>query len=215
MHKVTIIPRGQALGVTEQLPDEDQYDYDKAYLLAGPDVTLGGRTAEEIALGDVTTGAENDLAEATRLARRMIFRWGMGNPGLVAFQAGEERPFLAYELSQGRVYSEATAARIDENIEHLPAERHGIVRRLLGDARKQLDALADKLLEEEIIEQGTLTRVVGTRHQTGDESYNESHTEKGKQTWNRNKLIRRLMGRLEAGSLIDGSNSSRSPRFSF
>ncbi len=85
VHKVTIIPHGQALGVTEQLPDDDRYNYSRTYLMARLDVMLGGRCAEEIAVGDITTGAENDLVQATRLVRRMVTRWGMGSLGPVAF----------------------------------------------------------------------------------------------------------------------------------
>jgi len=104
----------------------------------------------------------------------------MGSLGLVAFQADEERPFLGYELSQGREYSAATAARIDKDVERLLAERHKIMRRLLGDACKQLDALADRLLEEEAIEQDTLTQVLGARPQAGAESDEEGErTEHG------------------------------------
>src|ERR671930_131822 len=96
VHKVIIIPHGRALGVTAQLPDEERYNYSRAYLLARLDVMLGGRAAEEVALGEVTTGAENDLVEATRLARRMVTRWGMSDLGLVAFQTDETQPFLGY-----------------------------------------------------------------------------------------------------------------------
>ena len=87
VHKVTIIPRGRALGVTEQMPEEEHYNYSRVYLLSRLQVMLAGRTAEEIVFGDVTTGAENDLIEATRLARRMVTRWGMGSLGPVAFEA--------------------------------------------------------------------------------------------------------------------------------
>ncbi len=163
VHKVTIIPRGRALGVTEQLPGEDHYNYSREYLLARLAVMLGGRTAEEIALSDVTTGAENDLVEATRLARRMVTRWGMGNLGLVAFQADEEQPFLGYELAQGRDYSEATAARIDQEVQRLLEERHETVRSLLTDAREQLDRLVETLLQEETVDRDTLVRVLGPR----------------------------------------------------
>ena len=99
---------------------------------------LGGRTAEELVCGDVTTGAESDLTEATRLARRMVTRWGMGDLGLVAFQADEEHPFLGYELAQGRDYSEATAARIDQEVQRLLAERHVYAHQLLMEARESL-----------------------------------------------------------------------------
>jgi cell division protease FtsH len=163
VYKVTIIPHGRALGVTEQMPGEDHYNYDREYLLARLAVMLGGRTAEEIALGDVTTGAENDLVEATRLARRMITRWGMGSLGPVAFQADEEQPFLGYELTQGRDYSEATAARIDDDVQSLLEERHETARRLLTDAKERLDDLVNTLLQEETIDQEVLTEILGPR----------------------------------------------------
>ena len=98
VQKVTIVPHGQALGVTEQVPGEDRHNWSQSYLYARLAVMLGGRTAEEIVFGDVTTGAENDLLEATRLARRMVTRWGMGKLGLVAFRVDEQQPFLGYEL---------------------------------------------------------------------------------------------------------------------
>jgi cell division protease FtsH len=163
VYKVTIIPHGRALGVTEQMPGEDHYNYDHKYLLARLDVMLGGRTAEEIALDKMTTGAENDLVEATKLARRMVTRWGMGSLGPVAFQADEEHPFLGYEISQGRDYSETTAARIDQDVQQLLAERHEAVRHLLIDAREQLDQLAQRLLKEESIDQEVLTQILGAR----------------------------------------------------
>jgi cell division protease FtsH len=163
VHKVTIIPRGRALGVTEQLPGEDHYNYSREYLLARLAVMLGGRTAEEIAIGDITTGAENDLVEATRLARRMVTRWGMGSLGPVAFQADEEHPFLGYELAQGRDYSEATAAHIDQDVQRLLEEHHEAVRRLLTNARERLDQLVQALLHEETVDQDTLARILGPR----------------------------------------------------
>jgi len=169
VHKVTIIPRGRALGVTEQVPGEDHYNYSREYLLARLAVMLGGRTAEEIAIGDVTTGAENDLVEATRLARRMVTRWGMGSLGLAAFQADEEQPFLGYQLAQGRDYSEATAARIDQDVQRLLEERHETVYRLLADAREKLDQLVSTLLQEETIDQDTLVQILGSRPEATEE----------------------------------------------
>jgi cell division protease FtsH len=171
VHKVTIIPRGRALGVTEQVAGEDHYNYSRSYLLARLAVMLGGRTAEEIVIGDVTTGAENDLVEATRLARRMVTRWGMGDLGLVAFQADEEHPFLGYELSQGRDYSEVTAARIDQDVKRLLEESHEAVYRLLSDARSQLDELVRTLLQEETIDQDTLVQILGSRPEVIEEMY--------------------------------------------
>jgi len=163
VHKVTIIPRGRALGVTEQLPGEDQVNYSREYLLARIAVMLGGRTAEELAIGDITTGAENDLTEATRLARRMITRWGMGDLGLMALASDEEQPFLGYELSQGRNYSEETSAQIDRDIQKLLNERHELVRKLLTDARDKLDKMVEALLHEETVDQSELTNILGTR----------------------------------------------------
>jgi len=163
VHKVTIIPHGQALGVTEQLPDDDRHNYSRAWLLARVDVMLGGRCAEEVAIGDVSTGAENDLVQATRLVRRMLTRWGMGSLGPVAFEADEEQPFLGYQLSRGRDYSEATAARIDEDLERVLGERRDTVRRLLGDERERLDRLAARLLRDETVTHATLEVILGPR----------------------------------------------------
>jgi cell division protease FtsH len=169
VHKVTVMPHGRALGVTQQLPGEDHANYSRSYLLARLAVLLGGRTAEEIVFGDVTTGAESDLTEATRLARRMVTRWGMGDLGLMAFQADEEHPFLGYELAQGRDYSEATAARIDQEVQRLLAERHTYAGRLLTDARELLDHLAQALLHEETLGQDALARILGPRPATAEE----------------------------------------------
>jgi len=163
VHKVTIIPHGRALGVTEQLPGDDHYNYSRNYLVARLAVMLGGRTAEEIAVGDITTGAENDLVEATRLARRMVTRWGMGSLGLAAFQADEQQPFLGYELAQGRDYSETTAARVDQDVQRLLEDGHQVATRLLTERRSVLDRLAETLLREETVDQDALAQILGPR----------------------------------------------------
>jgi cell division protease FtsH len=163
VRKVTIVPHGHALGLTEQLPDNDHYNYSVSYLLARLGVMLGGRTAEEIAIGDVTTGAENDLMEATRLARRMVTRWGMGKLGLMTFATDEHQPFLGSPLAQGREYSEATAARIDQDVQRLLEERHKAVHQLLTRAREKLDRLVKALLQEETIAQDRLAEILGPR----------------------------------------------------
>ncbi|HUN25676.1 MAG TPA: ATP-dependent zinc metalloprotease FtsH [Steroidobacteraceae bacterium] len=165
VRKVTIVPHGRALGVTEQLPAEDRYNLSRADLLARLDVMLGGRTSEALVIGEITTGAENDLIQATRLARRMIARWGMGSLGPVAFDTNEEQPFLGYQISQGRDYSEATGARIDREVEQLLTERQKAVFRLLGSARDRLDALAGRLLEEETVGGAELAKILGPRPQ--------------------------------------------------
>jgi cell division protease FtsH len=163
VHKLTIIPHGRALGVTEQLPGDDRYNYSRSYLLARLAVMLGGRTAEEIVIGDITTGAENDLVEATRLVRRMVARWAMGGLGLAAYKAGEEQPFLGYEISQGRDYSEETAARIDQEVQRLLNDRHEAVTRLLKSKRTQLDLLVEALLKAESVSHEELVKLLGDR----------------------------------------------------
>jgi cell division protease FtsH len=163
VHKVTIIPRGRALGMTEQLPLEDRYNYSRTYLLARLAVMLAGRTAEEIVIGDVTTGAENDLIEATRLARGMVTRWAMSEVGLAAFATNEDQPFLGYTLAQGQRYSETTAARIDQAVENLLEASHETVHRLLSDSRDLLERLAMALLAKESIDQEQLGQLLGPR----------------------------------------------------
>ena len=163
VHKVTIVPHGRALGVTEQMPEEDRYNFSREELLARIRVMLGGRTAEELAFDDITTGAENDLVEATRLSRRMITRWGMGSLGLQAISADEQQPFLGYELTQGRDYSEETAARIDQGIQSILDQCHADVKEMLERERIKLDELVQTLLKEETVDEDTLTRLLGPR----------------------------------------------------
>lgn len=163
VHKVSIIPRGRALGATEQLPSNDQYNYSRSYLLAKIAVLLGGHTAEEIGIGDVTTGAENDLIEATSLARRMVTRWGMGRIGLPTFKSFEEQPFLGYELSRGKEYSEATAAAIDDEVKCILEESHKNVHELLSSKRRELDNVVEKLLRLETIDGSELNDILGPR----------------------------------------------------
>jgi cell division protease FtsH len=114
-------------------------------------------------LGDMTTGAENDLIEATRLARRMVTRWGMGSLGPVAYQTDEQQPFLGYELTQGRDFSETTARQVDRDIQQRLQERHETARQLLTGARDKLDNLVKALLQEETIDQAGLARILGPR----------------------------------------------------
>ncbi|MGE5222806.1 MAG: AAA family ATPase, partial [Omnitrophica WOR_2 bacterium] len=170
VHKVTIIPHGRALGVTEQLPVEDVFNYSRTALLARLVVMFGGRAAEEIALGEITTGAENDIIQATRLARRMIARWAMGGLGSVAYDTDEEQPFLGYEISQGRAYSETTAAQIDNEVVDLLNRCHQNARDLLNNMRGLLDRLVGELMEHETIEQEVLTTILGPRLETADDS---------------------------------------------
>ncbi len=177
VRKVTIIPRGQALGVTEQLPGDDHYNYSRQALLARLAVMIGGRTAEELGIGEITTGAEKDLVEATRLARRMVTRWGMGDVGLAAFQADDQQPFLGYELAQGRDYSEDTAAQIDQDVRRLLEEAHQDANRLLRGTHHLLDRLVAALLQEETIEQEELLKLLGPRPEWVEPAHVDSYKE--------------------------------------
>ena len=163
VHKVTIIPHGLALGVTEQMSREDKYNYGRSYLLARLAVMMGGRVAEELAIGEITTGAENDLKEATRLARRMVTRWAMTDFGLMTLNVDEEQPFLGYEISQGRGYSEASAARADEQVQQLLQERYEYTRNCLAEKRAALDKLVGALMERETITEAEMEKVIGPR----------------------------------------------------
>jgi cell division protease FtsH len=164
VRKVTIVPRGQALGVTQFMPLDDRHNYARNYLLTRIAVGLGGRVAEQVAIGEITTGAENDLQQVTNLAREMVTRWGMsGKIGTVFF--GHERDvFLGREMSLGqqRDYSETTASSIDAEVRLIIAERYSYVEMVLTRYRPLLDEIAKRLLEKEVVEESELKEIIGT-----------------------------------------------------
>jgi cell division protease FtsH len=163
VNRVTIVPRGQALGVTYQRPDIDRYNYPEAYLRARIVGMLGGRAAEEIVYGTRTTGAENDIEQATDLARRMVTRWGMSERlGLVQL-APRENPYLSNSnpYAGGRTFSEETAEAIDAEVLKIIGECHEEAKRLLSAHRKQLDALAEALLARETLNEQEILEVTG------------------------------------------------------
>jgi cell division protease FtsH len=152
-----------ALGVTEQRPEAERHNLSRRYLLARLSVMLAGRAAEEMVIGDLTTGAENDLREATLLARRMVAAWGMSELGLAAYeQSGDDR-FLGYDLGRGRAHGEETARRIDEAVQGLLEERHRNALELLEGAQERLTRLAESLLARETLERAELERLLGPR----------------------------------------------------
>jgi cell division protease FtsH len=163
VHKVTIIPHGLALGVTEQVPGEDKYNYSREYLMARLAVMMGGRVAEELAIGEITTGAENDLKEATRLARKMVTRWAMTDFGLMTLDSDDEQPFLGYEISQGRGQSEASAAQVDAKVQQLLQDRYRYTQNCLTEKRAALDKLVSALMEHETILQEDMEKIIGPR----------------------------------------------------
>ncbi|MDX2137805.1 MAG: ATP-dependent zinc metalloprotease FtsH [Chloroflexota bacterium] len=160
--KVTIVPRGQALGVTASLPEDDRRNYSREYLKAQMNVLLGGRAAEEVAIGEITTGASSDLQRVTSLARRMVASFGMSDAiGPLNFGEDERQPFLGYSLSQGRSYSEATAARIDAEVRHLVEKAHEETLTLMRDNRDKLDLLAQELLNNEVVDGTRVAEIAG------------------------------------------------------
>jgi cell division protease FtsH len=163
VNRVTIVPRGQALGVTYQRPDSDRYNYPEAYLRARIVGMLGGRAAEELVYGTKTTGAESDIEQATALARRMVTRWGMSDRlGLVQL-APRENPYLggASGYAGDQPFSEETARVIDAEVLRIIGESHEEARRLLAAHRRQLDALAEALVARETLNEQEILEVTG------------------------------------------------------
>lgn len=153
IHKVTIIPRGLALGVTQQLPIEDKYTLSKAYLNNTIMVLLGGRAAEEIIFEEQTSGAGNDIERATEIARKMVCEWGMSEKvGPVTFGKGEEQIFLGKELARHKDYSEATALEIDSEIKRIVTENYKRAKKILEDNIELLHKLAEVLLDKEVVD---------------------------------------------------------------
>ena len=151
--RITIIPRGQAGGMTIALPEEDRSYLSKGYMEDQIVALLGGRTAEEICLGDISTGASNDIQRATQIARKMVASYGMSERiGTVCFDSGHEEVFIGRTMAQGRSYSETVAAEIDEEIKRVVGEAGARCRHLLETHRAQLDAVANYLLQHETME---------------------------------------------------------------
>jgi cell division protease FtsH len=153
VHKVTIIPRGMALGLTMQLPADDKHNYSREYLLSQVAILLGGRIAEELTRGDITTGAGNDLERATEMARKMVCEWGMSDAlGPLTFGKKEEQIFLGREIAQHQDYSEDTAVRIDQEVRRIVMDNYKRAKDLLDGHRGVLDAIADELLVREVLD---------------------------------------------------------------
>ncbi|MDQ1291209.1 MAG: cell division protease FtsH [Nitrospirota bacterium] len=153
VHKVTIIPRGRALGVTMQLPTDDRHNYSKDFLYNNLAILMGGRVAEELVLHDVTTGAGNDLERATDLARKMVCEWGMSEKlGPLTFGRKEEEVFLGREMGSKRDFSEQVALEIDHEVRRLVTENYERAKRILTDNMTSLKALAEALLEKEVLD---------------------------------------------------------------
>lgn len=164
VHKVTIIPRGRALGVTQLLPDEERYNVGETKLHAEIQMMLGGRSAEKIVFNEYSAGAEDDLNRATNLARRMVAHWGMSEAiGPVAFRQTEENPFLGKEIHEQRRFSEETAHVIDQEVQRILMEGSVNATNLLLKHRDQLDQLTTALLEKETLSKEDLVELLGEK----------------------------------------------------
>jgi cell division protease FtsH len=160
IHKVTIIPRGMALGVTQQLPTDDRHNYSREYLEDQIAILMGGRIAEEITRGSLTTGAGNDIERATELARKMVCEWGMSESmGPLTFGKKEEQIFLGREIAQHQDYSEDTALRIDQEIRRFVTDNYNRARHLLETKKDVLLKMADELLVREVLDGEQVTRI--------------------------------------------------------
>jgi len=161
IYKVSIIPRGMAMGVTQLLPEEDRHYYPMTYLMNKLSVALGGRNAEKIVFDDVSSGAQNDLKEATKLAEKMVAQWGMSEKiGPVNLGRGEEHPFLGMELAQPKRYSEEMAWLIDQEIQKLLNVAESRAKEILLKNRKVLDSLAEALIKEEILDKADIEKII-------------------------------------------------------
>ena len=190
VHKVTIIPRGQALGVTWSLPEEDRLSYDASEARASLAHLLAGRVAEKLVYGETTSGVENDLQRATDLARDMVARWGMSDRlGPVSFPNTETHPFLGREMSTGeRVYSEATAELIDSEIKRIVLEADKVAEDLILSRREMFDQLVDALVAEEELDRPRLVEILGPapNDKPGEDDDSESEPDRNETAFSEN-----------------------------
>jgi cell division protease FtsH len=152
VHKVTIIPRGRALGLTMQLPVQDRYAYDREYLMSRIAVLFGGRVAEELFMNQMTTGASNDFERATSMARDMVTRYGMSELGVMVYGENEGEVFLGRSVTQHKNVSEATMQKVDAEIGRIIDQQYTLARQLLDDNRDKVEAMTRALLDWETID---------------------------------------------------------------
>ncbi|QDT64976.1 ATP-dependent zinc metalloprotease FtsH [Calycomorphotria hydatis] len=164
VHKVTIVPRGRSLGLTQLLPDEETYNIGERKLHDQLTMVLGGRAAEKLIFDEYSAGAEDDIKKGTQLARRMVARWGMSEViGPVMFKQGEEHPFLGKEMREHRDFSESTAHVIDKEIQRFLFEAGERATSMLNEHRDELDTLAEKLLADESLTKSEIAALIGER----------------------------------------------------
>ncbi|MBF0505910.1 MAG: ATP-dependent zinc metalloprotease FtsH [Nitrospirae bacterium] len=168
IHKVSIIPRGMAMGVTQLLPEEDRHYYPKTYLMNRLSVALAGMGAERLVFNDTSSGAQNDLKEATAIAEKMVAQWGMSDKvGPVSLGRGEEHPFLGKELAMPKRYSEQMAWVMDQEIRQLMIDAEAKTEEILKNNRHTLDCLAEALIQEETLDRNAVGRIIQESKTTG------------------------------------------------
>jgi cell division protease FtsH len=160
IHKVTIIPRGMALGLTQQLPLDDRYTYSKENLEAQLSVLMAGRVAEILLLNKTTTGASNDFEKATEIARKMVCQWGMSDLGPLTFGERDDLIFLGRDLAVNKNYSEKTSEMIDVEVKKIVTRNYERTQGMLEKHKAQLIAIAEKLLEKEVLSSEEITNIL-------------------------------------------------------
>jgi cell division protease FtsH len=199
VHKVTIIPRGMALGLTQQLPIDDKHSYNKVYLEAQLAILMGGRIAEEIFMKQITTGAGNDIERATDMARKMVCEWGMSELGPLSFGKREEQIFLGREIAQHRDFSEATAIRIDEQVKKLVENGYTRARQIIEQRADALERIAMALLEREVLDGSEVNQLIEGKTLQAVQPQPPPSGDGGSQQVIKPETGRRLPGMLEGG----------------
>ncbi len=175
VHKVTIVPRGRAMGVTQQLPEQDKYVYRREYMVDRLAVMMGGRAAEDLIFDTATSGAENDLKQVIELSRKMVLDWGMSERFKnIAFGSGRrEQVFLGEEISQRREYSEDTARAVDTEIEKIIDQAYTTALETLRERRSELDEMAERLLADEELPGADVLQILGFDRQEAEAELDE------------------------------------------
>jgi cell division protease FtsH len=199
LHKVTIVPRGMALGLTMQLPLDDKQTYRKEYLEANLSILMGGRIAEEIFLHHMTTGASNDIERATDMARKMVCVWGMSELGPLSFGKREEQIFLGREIAQHRDYSESTAIRIDEQVKKLVEGGYNRAKKIIEDKADALERIAQALLEREVLDGNEVQMLIDGKTLAAVDNNTPNNNGGGQQQVIKPETPRRVPGMLEGG----------------
>ncbi len=178
VHKVTVIPRGRALGLTHWLPKNDRHTYGQPYLEETMAAIMGGRAAEEIIFGNITNGAANDIERCTEIAHKMVCEWGMSEKmGPLQFGKKDEMVFLGKEMGHAKDFSEATARLIDEEISRIVTTAHELAQRILNEKVDLLKALAEELLDQEIMDRLQIAEILGQAFDDDDDDDEFSHDE--------------------------------------